>query len=185
MINEVRKDAEHRMGKSIESLHSELNKVRTGRAHPSLLEHITVNYYGTVMPINQVASVAVGDPRTLVITPWEKSMVQPVEKAIMQADLGLNPAVAGQVIRVPMPSLTEERRKELVRVVRSEAENARVAIRNVRRDANTQIKELLKEKMIGEDEERQAEEAIQKLTNKYIAEADHLLENKEKELMEV
>lgn len=185
MIEDIKKDADTRMHKSIDSLRQELSKLRTGRAHTSLLDHITVSYYGTDMPLNQVANVGVEDSRTLVINPWEKSMVQPIEKAIMTSDLGLNPTTAGTVIRVPLPPLTEERRKDMVRIVRHEAEGARVAIRNIRRDANQHIKELLKEKEISEDEDRRAEEAIQKLTDKYVAKVDELLAAKEEELMAV
>jgi len=185
MIEDIKKDAASRMAKSVESLKHELAKLRTGRAHPSLLDHLHVDYYGTEVPINQAASVTVGDPRTLVVTPWEKSMVAKVEKAIMTSDLGLNPATAGEVIRVPMPALTEERRRDLVKVVRHEGENARVAIRNIRRDANHDLKELRREKEISEDEERRAEDAVQKLTDKYVQEVDQLLEVKEAELMEV
>jgi len=185
MIEDIKKDAASRMAKSVEALKHELAKLRTGRAHPSLLDHIHVDYYGSEVPINQAASVTVGDPRTLVVTPWEKSMVGKVEKAILTSDLGLNPATAGEVIRVPMPPLTEERRRDLVKVVRHEGENAKVAIRNIRRDANHDLKELLKEKEISEDEEHRAEEAIQKLTDKHIQEVDQLLEVKEAELMEV
>ena len=185
MIEDIKKDADTRMHKSIDSLRQELSKLRTGRAHTSLLDHITVSYYGTDMPLNQVANVGVEDSRTLVINPWEKSMVQPIEKAIMTSDLGLNPTTAGTVIRVPLPPLTEERRKDMVRIVRHEAEGARVAIRNIRRDANHHIKELLKEKEISEDEDRRAEEGIQKLTDKYVAKVDELLAAKEEELMAV
>jgi len=185
MINDINKDAETRMGKSVESLKVELTKLRTGRAHTSLLDHITVDYYGSQVPLNQVANVSVSDSRTLSVTPWEKPMVQKIEKAIMESDLGLNPATAGEVIRVPLPPLTEERRKDMTRVVRQEGENARVAIRNIRRDAISDFKSLLKEKEITEDEERKAEDDIQKLTDKYIAKVDELLELKEKDLMEV
>ncbi len=185
MIDEIIKDAEARMGKSIDSLHTELTKIRTGRAHPSLLDQIHVDYYGTGTPIKQVANVTVEDSRTLVVTPWEKDMVAKVEKAIMGSDLGLNPATAGTVIRIPMPPLTEERRKDLVKVVRHEAEQARVAIRNIRRDANSDFKDLLKEKEISEDEERKAEENIQKLTDTYVGKIDKVLADKETELMEV
>ncbi len=183
MINEIKKDADTRMGKSIEALKGELTKLRTGRAHTSLLDHITVDYYGNSTPLGQVATITVSDARTLTVTPWEKNMVAPVEKAIMTSDLGLNPATSGSVIRVPLPPLTEERRKDMIRIVRHEGEQAKVAIRNIRRDANSDIKALLKEKEITEDEERQAEEAIQKLTDKHIAEVDRLLEDKEKDLM--
>ncbi len=173
------------MGKSVESLKTELTKIRTGRAHPSLLDQIQVDYYGAATPIKQVANVAVEDSRTLSVTPWEKDMVQKVEKAIMSSDLGLNPATAGTVIRIPMPPLTEERRRDLVKVVKQEAEGARVAVRNIRRDANSDFKELLKEKEISEDEERKAEENIQKVTDSYIAKIDQVLADKEAELMEV
>ena len=185
MIDEIIKDAEVRMGKSVESLKTELTKIRTGRAHPSLLDQIQVDYYGAATPINQVANVAVEDSRTLSVTPWEKDMVQKVEKAIMSSDLGLNPATAGTVIRIPMPPLTEERRRDLVKVVKQEAEGARVAIRNIRRDANSDFKDLLKEKEISEDEERKAEENVQKVTDSYIAKIDQVLADKEAELMEV
>ena len=185
MINDIKKDADVRMGKSIESLRGDLTKLRTGRAHTSLLDHITVDYYGTDTPLNQVATVAVADARMLTVTPWEKPMVQAVEKAIMTSNLGLNPATSGTVIRVPLPPLTEERRKDMIKLVRKEGEGAKVAIRNIRRDANSDIKELLKEKEISEDEERQGEEAIQKLTDKHVVEVDKLLEVKEKDLMEI
>lgn len=185
MIEDIKKDAGTRMAKSIDSLKQEFGKIRTGRAHSSLLDHVTVEYYGSEVPIKQVASVSAEDARTLAVTPWEKSMVPAVEKAIISSDLGLNPSTSGNVIRVPMPSLTEERRKELVRVVRQEAENARVAIRNIRRDANNDLKDLLKEKEISEDEERRGQEEVQKLTDKHISEVDKLLETKEKDLMAV
>ena len=185
MIDELHKDASKRMEKAVESLKGELNKLRTGRAHPSLLEHIKVNYYGNLTQLNQIASVNVSDPRTLSITPWEKDMVQPIEKAILNSDLGLNPNTAGTVIRVPLPALTEERRKDLVKIVKASAENARVAIRNIRRDVNSDIKELLKAKEISEDDERRAEERIQKLTDNYIGEVEKILVAKEAELMEV
>ncbi|MBD3619944.1 MAG: ribosome recycling factor [Chromatiales bacterium] len=185
MIEDIKKDAEQRMKKSIESFKSELSKIRTGRAHTSLLDHVTVDYYGTETPLSQVASIAVADARMLTVTPWEKQLVPVIEKAIMTSDLGLNPSSAGTVIRVPMPALTEERRRDLVKVVRHEGENARVAIRNIRRDANNDLKALLKEKEISEDDERKGQDAIQKLTDKYVAEVDQLLETKEKELMEI
>jgi ribosome recycling factor len=185
MIEDIRKETGIRMGKSVEALRHELAKIRTGRAHTTLLDHITVEYYGSQVPINQVAKLTVEDARTLTVTPWEKDMVSKVEKAILNSDLGLNPATAGTVIRVPMPPLTEERRKELVRVVRHEAENGRIAIRNIRRDANHDLKMLLKEKAISEDEDRSAQEIIQTLTDKYIADMDELLAEKEKELMEI
>ncbi len=185
MIDEIIKDAEVRMGKSIESLHTEFTKIRTGRAHPSLLDQISVDYYGAATPINQVANVSIEDSRTLMVTPWEKDMVGPVEKAIMNSNLGLNPASAGTVIRIPMPALTEERRRDLVKVVRHEAENGRIAIRNIRRDANSDFKELLKEKEVSEDEARKAEDNVQKLTDKFVSKVDAALSAKEAELMEV
>jgi ribosome recycling factor len=182
MIEEIKEDAASRMAKSIESLKLELSKIRTGRAHPSLLDHIMVDYYGSDVPIKQVSNVTVEDSRTLAVTPWEKDMVSKVEKAIMTSDLGLNPSTAGTVIRIPMPQLTEERRRDLVKIVRHEGENTKVAIRNIRRDANSDFKELLKEKEISEDDQRRAEEDIQKLTDKYTAEVDKHLEVKEAEL---
>lgn len=185
MLDEIKKDAGTRMAKSVASLQQDLTKIRTGRAHTSLLDHITVEYYGSPVPLNQVANVGVEDSRTLIITPWEKDMVQPIEKAIMGSDLGLNPASAGTVIRVPLPALTEERRRDMIRVVRQEAEGGRIAVRNIRRDALHDIKELFKEKMIGEDDERRAEGDIQGITDKYIAEIDKVLSEKEAELMEV
>lgn len=185
MIEETLEDARIRMGKSIESLKAEFSKIRTGRAHPSLLDHIRVDYYGSEVPLTQVANVAVEDSRTLTVTPWEKPMVKVIEKAIMTSDLGLNPNSAGTTIRIPMPALTEERRKDLVRVVRSEAESGRVAVRNIRRDANNDFKELLKEKEISEDEDRRAQDSIQKITDQFVAEVDKLLAAKEAELMEI
>lgn len=185
MLNDIKKDAGERMAKSVAALKQELTKLRTGRAHTSLLDHITVEYYGSQVPLNQVSNVGVEDSRTLTVTPWDKSMVTPIEKAIMASDLGLNPATAGTVIRVPLPPLTEERRKDMIRVVRQEAEGGRVAIRNIRRDAIQDIKELLKEKEIGEDEERRAEDEIQAITDKYIAQVDKTLAEKESDLMEV
>ena len=185
MINDVKKDAEARMKKSIEALRHELSKLRTGRAHPSLLDHITVEYYGSEVPLSQVANISSEDARTLTVTPWEKPMVQKVEKAIITSDLGLNPATSGSVIRVPLPALTEERRRDMGKLVRQEGEHAKVAIRNIRRDANGDFKSLLKEKEISEDEARKAEEDIQKLTDTYVAEVDTLLEAKEKDLMEI
>lgn len=185
MLKKNYEDAELRMKKTQETLSQALSKLRTGRAHPSLLESISVLYYGNPTPLNQVANITVEDARTLTVTPWEKSITQAIDKAIRAADLGLNPATTGVVIRVPLPPLTEERRKELVRHVRNDAEEARVAIRNIRRDSNTVIKDLLKSKTITEDEERRSEEAIQKLTDKYIAEIDKMVTNKETELMHV
>lgn len=185
MIDEILKDAADRMKKSVAAMQSELAKIRTGRAHPSLLDHITVEYYGADVPLSQVANISSEDARTLTVAPWEKDMVQVIEKAIMTSDLGLNPATAGMVIRVPMPVLTEERRRELVKVVRHEVENGRIAVRNIRRDANNDFKELLKEKEISEDEERRAQEQVQKLTDQSIAEMEQILQTKEQELMEI
>jgi ribosome recycling factor len=185
VINEIKTDAEQRMKKSLESMTTAFAKIRTGRAHPSILDGVSVDYYGTPTPLNQVANVNVEDARTLSIQPWERSMIQAIEKAIMVSDLGLNPSTSGTVIRVPMPALTEETRKNFIRQARAEAENGKVAIRNIRRDANGSFKDLLKEKEITEDEERRAEEDIQKLTDKYVAEADVLLAAKEKDLMQV
>ena len=173
------------MAKSVSSLKQELTKIRTGRAHTSLLDHITVEYYGAQVPLNQVSNVGVEDSRTLTVTPWEREMVQVIEKAIMNSDLGLNPASAGTVIRVPLPALTEERRKDMIRVVRSEAENGRIAVRNIRRDALGDIKDLLKEKMIGEDDEHRAHDEIQSITDRYVGEIDAVLAGKESELMEI
>jgi ribosome recycling factor len=185
MIADIRKDAETRMKKSIDSLRQELTKLRTGRAHTSLLDHITVDYYGSQMPLNQVASVTVPDARTLLIQPWEKNMVGPIEKAIMTSDLGLTPTTAGTAIRVPLPPLTEERRRDLIKVVKNEGEGAKVAIRNIRRDANNDFKTLLKDKDITEDEERRAQDDIQKLTDRFIGEVDQILAAKEAELSEI
>ncbi len=185
MINDIQKSAESRMQKSIEALKTELTKIRTGRAHPSLLNHITVDYYGSEVPIGQVANIAVEDSRTLTVTPWEKPMVAAVEKAIMTSDLGLNPSSAGTVIRVPMPPLTEERRRDLTKVVRNEGEQAKVAIRNIRRDSNNDIKGLLKDKEIGEDQARGGEDSIQKITDKYIAEVDKVVAAKEQDLLSI
>lgn len=185
MLDEIKKDAADRMSKSVDSLRQELTKIRTGRAHTSLLDHITVEYYGSQVPLNQVSNVGVEDSRTLTVTPWEKDMVPVIEKAIMNSDLGLNPASAGTVIRVPLPPLTEERRKDMIRVVRHEAEGGRIAVRNVRRDAISDVKDLLKEKMIGEDDEHRAEDEIQQITDKHVAEIDQVLAEKESELMEI
>jgi ribosome recycling factor len=185
MIDDIKKDAAERMAKSAEALRHELAKIRTGRAHPSLLDHIKVSYYGTEVPINQVANVAVEDARTLTVTPWERNMVQVVEKAIIQSDLGINPNTAGTVIRVPMPPLTEERRRDLQRVARNEAEQARVAVRNIRRDANQELKELVKEKLISEDDEHRGQEIVQKLTDQFVKEVDEILEEKEQDLMSI
>lgn len=185
MLDEIKKDANTRMDKSVASLQQDLMKIRTGRAHTSLLDHITVEYYGSQVPLNQVGNVNVEDSRTLVVVPWEKDMVKPIEKAIMSSDLGLNPATSGTIIRVPLPPLTEERRKDLIRVVRNEAEGGRVAVRNIRRDAMSDIKDLLKEKMIGEDDDHRAHDDIQKITDKHVANIDAILSEKESELMEI
>lgn len=185
MIDLIKTDADTRMHKSVEALEGEFIKIRTGRAHTSLLDHVTMHYYGTETPINQVANITVLDPRTLGVTPYEKAMVATVEKAIRDSDLGLNPTNVGTLLRVPLPPMTEERRRELVKVVRHEAEGARVAVRNIRRDANHELKGLIKEKEISEDDERRAQETIQKLTDKFIAQIDNILADKENELMEV
>ena len=184
-VAEIRKSTEQRMQKSLEALKNDLAKVRTGRAHTGLLDHITVDYYGSQMPINQVARVTLVDARTIGVTPFEKKMVSAVEKAIRDSDLGLNPASQGDLIRVPMPPLTEERRRELIKVVKHEGENAKVAIRNLRRDANNHLKEELKNKTVSEDQERRAQDDVQKLTDRYIAEVDKLLAEKEKDLLAV
>ncbi|MEW5892079.1 MAG: ribosome recycling factor [Pseudomonadota bacterium] len=185
MINDIKKSAEDKMKKSIEALKADFAKVRTGRAHTGILDHVKVDYYGNPTPINQVANISLLDAHTLGVQPWEKPMLAKVEKAIREADLGLNPATMGDVIRVPMPPLTEERRRELVKLVRAESENGKVAVRNIRRDAIAHVKELLKNKEIGEDDNRRAEDDIQKLTDKYIAEIDKILAEKEKELLAV
>ncbi len=185
MIEDIKRDAEQRMQKSIESLEGQFNKIRTGRATPAILDVVRVSYYGVDTPLSQVANVIVEDARTLLISPWEKKLVPEIEKAIYRSDLGLNPNTTSDVIRVPMPPLTEETRKTYIKQARQEAENARVAIRNVRRDANGMIKDLLKEKEISEDDQRRAEEAIQKVTDKYIADVDKHLESKEADLMAI
>jgi len=185
MIADVKKSAEQKMQKSIEALKTDLGKVRTGRAHTGILDHVMVDYYGSPMPINQVANVTLVDSRTIGVSPWEKKMVGAVEKAIRDADLGLNPSSQGDLIRVPMPALTEERRKELIKVVRGEVENAKVAVRNIRRDANGTLKDLLKDKLVSEDDERRAQDDIQKLTDRYIAEIDKVFQAKEIDLMAV
>lgn len=185
MIDEIRQDAEARMKKSLDALDSALRKVRTGRAHPSLLDSISVSYYGSDTPLRQVANVGVEEGRTLTITAFDKSLIPLIEKAILASDLGLNPSTAGTVIRLVMPPLTEETRRDLVKVVRHEAEGARVAIRNIRRDANGDLKELLKEKEISEDEERRGEEQIQQLTDRMVAQVEEKLKEKEEELMKV
>ncbi|HIF55400.1 MAG: ribosome recycling factor [Methylococcales bacterium] len=183
MINDIQQDASARMGKSVEALQKAFTKIRTGRAHPSLLDQITVSYYGAATPLSQVANVSVDDSRTLKVTPWEKDMVKAIEKAIMTSGLGLNPTTQGLVIRIPLPPLTEERRRDLVKVVKHEAEQGRVAIRNIRRDANSEIKEALKEKMVSEDEAHVGEEKIQKITDKFITEVEKYLELKEADLL--
>ena len=185
MLTEIKKNSEQKMQKSLESLKTALSKIRTGRAQTGILDHVQVEYYGSMVPINQVASVTVIDSRTLGVQAFEKPMVAKIEKAIRESDLGLNPAAAGEVIRVPMPMLTEERRKDLTKVARSEAEDGRVAIRNIRRDANNEFKNLLKDKSISEDDARRSEEEIQKLTDKYVAEVDKILAAKEQDLMAV
>ncbi|QEW07709.1 ribosome recycling factor [Nitrincola iocasae] len=185
MLNEITKDAEVRMAKSVESLVDNFKKIRTGRAHPSILDSVQVSYYGSMVPLSQVANINVEDSRMLTLIPWEKKMVPEIEKAIMKSDLGINPNAAGDVIRVPMPALTEETRKGYIKQARSEAEAAKVAIRNIRRDANGSIKDLLKEKAISEDEERRGEDAVQKLTDKFVSEVDALLTQKESDLMEI
>jgi len=184
MINEIKKDAHIRMNKSLESLRTELAKIRTGRAHPSLLEHVKVNYYGSDVPIGQAATVSIEDARTLAVTAWDKTMVQALEKAIMSSDLGLNPVTAGTVIRIPLPALTEERRVALGRVVHQEGENAKIAIRNIRRDANHHAKELLRDKEISEDDDHRAEQDIQQLTDQHVEKVDEIVALKEQELLE-
>ena len=185
MIPEIKKGAEQRMAKTIETLKLDLGKVRTGRAHAGILDHVMVDYYGTMTAIPKVANVQLADARTITVQPWEKKLVPAVERAIRDSDLGLNPASAGDVIRVPMPALTEERRKDLIKVVRHEAENARVAVRNVRREANEQLKKLLKEHKVAEDDERRAQDDVQKLTDRFVAEIDKVLHAKEADLMAV
>lgn len=183
MISDIQQDASTRMSKSIDSLKQEFSKIRTGRAHPSLLDQVTVSYYGTDSAVSQVANIVVEDARTLSITPWEKGMVQAIEKAILKSDLGLNPMTNGMTIRIPLPMLTEERRRSLVKIVKNTAEEGRVAIRNIRRDANTSVKNLLKEKQCSEDDAKNSEDKIQKLTDQYIKEVEKLLEQKEADLL--
>ena len=184
-LDQIKKDAEARMTKSLEALKLELSKIRTGRAHPGLLEQVRVDYYGTKTPLNQLANVSVGDARTLTVTPYDKSAMSAIEKAIRESDLGLNPAAAGTTLRVPLPALTEERRKELGKHVHKEGENAKVAIRNVRRDGNQHVKDLLKKKLVSEDDDKRAEQEVQKVTDRYIAEVDKLVVAKEKEIMQI
>ncbi len=185
IIAELKKTTEHKMQKSVEALKHDLAKVRTGRAHTGLLDHVMVDYYGSPMPINQVANVTLLDARTIGVQPWEKPMIAKVEKAIRESDLGLNPATQGDVLRIPMPMLTEERRRDLIKVVKHEGENAKVAVRNLRRDAITHLKDALKKHEISEDDERRAQDDVQKLTDKYVAEVDKLLAEKEKDLMAI
>lgn len=185
MINEINQDAQQRMQKTVEALRHELQRLRTGRAHPSLLEHIEVDYYGSPTPLKQVANISIEDARTLTLVPWEKSMVRAIEKAILESDLGLNPMSAGEVIRIPLPPLTEERRKEMVKLVKNTGENSKIAVRNIRRDANGDFKALEKDKEMSEDDLRRAEDGMQKITDKFIAQIDAVLGEKEKELMEV
>ena len=185
MLEDIKKDANDRMGKCVAAFRQELKRLRTGRASTSLVDHIRVDYYGAESPLNQVANVAVEDARTITIVPFDKQMVATIEKAVMKSDLGVTPTTAGSVIRIPLPPLTEERRRDLTKVVKHEAENARVAIRNVRRDVMQELKEMLKEKLVSEDEDHRAQDEVQKLTDKYVAEVDHVLVEKEKELMQV
>lgn len=185
MLDDLKKDATLRMQKCVSAFRDQLKKLRTGRAHTSLIEHIKVDYYGTETPLNQVANIATEDARTLTIAPWERAMVQPIEKAIMKSDLGLNPNTAGQIIRISLPAMTEERRRDITKVVRAEAENARVAVRSVRREVLSELKEMLKEKLIAQDDDRRAQEDVQKLTDKHVADIDQAMAEKEKEIMHV
>jgi ribosome recycling factor len=185
MITDIKQSAEQKMHKSLEVLKADLGKVRTGRAHTGILDHVQVDYYGSLVPISQVANITLADARTITVQPWEKNMIAKVEKAVRDADLGLNPATNGDLIRVPMPMLTEERRKDLIKLVRAEAETAKVSVRNVRRDANDALKKMLKDKEIGEDDERRAQDDVQKITDKFIAEIDKTLQAKETDLMAV
>jgi ribosome recycling factor len=185
MLNDIKKNADQKMQRSLEALKGNLGKIRTGRAHTGLLDHVMVEYYGSMVAVNQVANVTLGDARTINVQPYEKSMISKVEKAIRDGDLGLNPATNGDVIRVPMPMLTEERRRELIKVVKTEGEDAKVAVRNVRRDANDALKKLVKDKEISEDDERRAQDEVQKLTDKYVTEIDKMLQVKETEMMAV
>jgi ribosome recycling factor len=185
MIADIKKNVEQKMNKSLEALKADLGKIRTGRAHTGILDHVMVDYYGNPTPVNQVANVTLTDARTIGVQPYEKNMIGPVEKAIRDSDLGLNPATNGDLIRVPMPMLTEERRRDLIKVVKSEGEDAKIAVRNIRRDANEQLKKLLKDKSVGEDEERRAQDDVQKLTDRFVAEIDKALQSKEADLMAV
>lgn len=184
-IADIRKSTEQKMGKTVDALKHDLAKIRTGRAHPGLLDHLHVDYYGSMVPLSQVAQIGLGDARTITVQPWEKKLVGAIEKAIRDSDLGVNPASHGDVIRVPMPPLTEDRRKELTKVVRHEGENARVAVRNTRRDAITHLKDMLKKKEVSEDDERRAQDEVQKLTDRYVAEIDKVVAEKEKEVLTV
>ena len=185
MIADIKKNVEQKMAKSLEALKADLGKIRTGRAHTGILDHVMVDYYGSPTAINQVANVTLTDARTIGVQPYEKNMIGPIEKAIRDSDLGLNPATNGELIRVPMPMLTEERRRDLIKVVKSEGEDAKIAVRNIRRDANEQLKKLLKDKEVGEDEERRAQDDVQKLTDRFVAEIDKALQSKESDLMAV
>ncbi|MDP2241685.1 MAG: ribosome recycling factor [Burkholderiales bacterium] len=185
MIADVKKTAEQKMQKTLETLRNDLGKIRTGRAHTGILDHVMVDYYGTPTPVPQVANVTLVDARTIGVTPWEKKLAPAIEKAIRDSDLGLNPASQGEMVRVPMPALTEERRRDLIKVVRTEGENARVAVRNIRRDANHHLKDLLKQKQVAEDDERRAQDDVQKLTDRHIADIDKMLQTKETDLMAV
>ena len=185
MLDDIKKDLASRMAKSVAALQQEFTKIRTGRANTSLLDHINVEYYGSKVPLSQVSNIGIEDSRTLIITPWEKDMIQTIEKAIMSSDIGLNPLTAGTVIRVPLPALTEERRKDMIRIVRNEAEGGRIAIRNIRRDAINDVKELLKEKIIGKDDLHRAEGEVQEITDNYVGKIDSILAAKESELMEI
>jgi ribosome recycling factor len=185
MLDDIKKDARERMAKCVATFQTDMKKLRTGRAHPSLIEHLKVDYYGNETPLNQVANIAVEDGRTLVVSPWEKTMVQAIEKAIHKSDLGLNPMTAGTIIRIPMPALTEERRRDITKILGKDAEAARVAVRNVRRDVMSDIKDLLKEKLVSQDDEKRAEVEIQKLTDKHVADIEQHLAAKEKEVMQI
>jgi len=185
MLDDIKKDATARMAKCVQVFQADLKKLRTGRAHPSLVEHLKVDYYGSDVPLSQVANIAIEDARTIVVSPWEKQMVQAIEKAVFKSDLGLTPMTAGTVIRIPLPPLTEERRRDIIKVVKQEAENARVAVRNVRREVLADVKDMQKEKMISQDEERKASEEVQKLTDKHIADIEQVLAAKEKEILQV
>lgn len=185
MLDDVKKDTTARMQKSVQALQAELKKMRTGRAHPSLIEHLKVDYYGNDVPLQQVAAISIEDARTLVVSPWEKGSVQAIERAIHKSDLGLTPNTAGTVIRIPLPPLTEERRRDLIKVVRHEAENARISVRNVRRDVIADLKERLKKKLVSQDDERRAQDEVQKLTDRFIGEIDQVLAAKEKEILQV